>query len=188
MLKATGKSLCSTTKSWIAEKVTVAFRSISFGFQLSKIKLLIVIFSCGAIPIFTFRPDLNGNSIEIGKYPKIYSTPTAITRDSVDFVRRTKMGMIEINLEHSHLSFSRNKWSSPLEALFSKWRLYPNEKWDSTSGLGSSISSSIILFWTLDTCGATEQEETCWKWLSARSSRVQAAIMSHNLWVILFCN
>ena len=51
----------------------------------------------------TFRPDLNGNSIEIGKYPKIYSTPTAITRDSVDFVRRTKMGMFEINSEHFHL-------------------------------------------------------------------------------------
>lgn len=42
------------------------------------------------------RPDLNGNSIEIGKYPKIYSTPTAITRDSVDFVRRTKMGINEV--------------------------------------------------------------------------------------------
>ena len=55
--------------------------------------------------LFIFRPDLNGNSIEIGKYPKIYSTPTAITRDSVDFVRRTKMGKFEINLKLFNLYF-----------------------------------------------------------------------------------
>ena len=42
---------------------------------------------------------MNGNSIEIGKYPKIYSTPTAITRDSVDFVRRTKMGMFNKSVQ-----------------------------------------------------------------------------------------
>ena len=47
----------------------------------------------------------NWNYLEIGKYPKIYSTPTAITRDSVDFVRRTKMGMFEINLELFNLYF-----------------------------------------------------------------------------------
>lgn len=62
-------------------------------------------FHVSQFSFFIFRPDLNGNSIEIGKYPKIYSTPTAITRDSVDFVRRTKMGKFEINLEHFNLSF-----------------------------------------------------------------------------------
>ena len=39
-----------------------------------------------------FRPELNQAKIQIGSYPKIFSTSGAITRDTVDFVRRTKMG------------------------------------------------------------------------------------------------
>lgn len=40
-----------------------------------------------------FRPELNHAKIEIGSYPKIFATSGAITRDTVDFVRRTKMGI-----------------------------------------------------------------------------------------------
>ena len=46
--------------------------------------------------IFLFRPSLKGRIFEIGKFPTIFNNQVAISRDEMDFVRRTKMGINEI--------------------------------------------------------------------------------------------